>query len=108
MTGNLHVVVGVELDCALISIKVRGAVRGANVRALFALMRRANSTMPGIDLVLDLTAAVIEPAALDQLRCCEAAHRLPAEIDPAQQEMALKVLPEAGRILEREALGLAA
>jgi hypothetical protein len=108
MIGNLNVVVSVELDCALMRIEVRGTVTDINVCALYALIRRANSTMPGIDLILDLSAVAIEPTALEQLRSCEAAHRLPMEIDPGQQDMQLKVIPEAGRGLDRTVLGLAA
>jgi hypothetical protein len=75
---------------------------------IYALIRRANFTRPGIDLILDLTAAVLEPAALEQLRGCEGSHRLPAEVDPAQQDMQLKVIPEADRGVDRTLLGLAA
>jgi hypothetical protein len=104
----LNVVVGVDLDCALMRIKVDGLVTDVNIRALYALIRRANSTIPGIELLLDLTAALIEPAALEQLRSCEAAHRLPAEMDPGQQDMHLKVLPESGHGTDQMALELAA
>jgi hypothetical protein len=96
MTGNLEVVVGVDLDCALMRIEVRGLVTNSNLRTLYALIGRANSTVPGIELILDLTAALIEPAAMEKLRSCEATHRLPAETDPAQQDMQLTVLPESG------------
>lgn len=41
-----------------------------NIRAPYALMRRANSTGPGTRLILDLTVAVIEAASLEQLRSC--------------------------------------
>jgi hypothetical protein len=108
MTGNLNVAVKVELDCALMRIEVHGEVTDTNICALYALIRRANSTRPGIDLILDLTAAVIEAAALDQLRSCEGSHRLPAEVDPAQQDMQLKVIPEAGRGMDRTVLWLVA
>jgi hypothetical protein len=108
MTGNLKVVVSVDLDCASMRIGVRGTVTDGNVCALYALIRRANSTLPGINLVLDLTAVVIEPAALNQLRSCERAHRLPAEVDPAQQDLLLTVIPEPGRGAGRTALELAA
>lgn len=108
MTGNLNVVVRVDLDWALMRIEVRGTVTKVNICALYALIRRANSTRPGIDLILDLTAVAIEPAAMEQLRNCEAAHRLPAEVDPAQRDMQLKVIPEAGRGIDRNVLGLAA
>ena len=108
MTGNLEVVVGVDLECALMRIGVSGLVTDSNLRALYAVIRRANSAVPGIDLILDLTAALIEPAALEQLRSCEAAHRLPAEMDPGQQDMHLKVLPESGHGTDQMALELAA
>lgn len=108
MTGNLNVVVRVELDCALMRIEVRGTVTKVNICALYALIRRANSTRPGIDLILDLTAVAIEPAVMEQLRSCEAAHRLPAEIDPAQPDLQLTVIPEVGRGMDRTVLGLAA
>lgn len=108
MTGKLNVVVGMDVDFALMRIEVRGMVTKVNVRALYALIRRANITLPGIDLIMDLSAAVVEPAALEQLRDCERSHRLPADVDPAQQNMQLKVMPEAGRGMDRTALGLAA
>jgi hypothetical protein len=108
MTGNLEVVVGVDVDCALIHIEAQGMVKHTNTCALYALIRRANSTIPGISLILDLTAVVFEPAALEQLRGCEANHRLPLEMDPTQQDMQLKVIPESGKGPNRPALGLAA
>lgn len=108
MTGNLKVVIGVDLDCALIRIEAQGVVTHNNTCTLYALIRRANSTIPGIGVILDLTAAVIEPAALEQLRGCETNHRLPLEIDPTQQDMQLKVIPESGKGSNRPALGLAA
>lgn len=108
MTENLSVVVGVDLDCALMRIEARGMVTSTNVRALYALIRRATSTLPGVGVVMDLTAAVIEPSALEQLRGCERAHRLPVEMDPAQQDVQLTVLPEPGRGPNRAAHRLAA
>jgi hypothetical protein len=48
MTGKLNVVVSVDVDFALTRIEVRGMVTELNVRALYALIRRANITLPGL------------------------------------------------------------
>jgi len=77
-------------------IGVSGLVTDSNLRALYAVIRRANSAVPGIDLILDLTAALIEPAAMEKLRRCEVTRSLPTEVDPARQDMRLTVLPESG------------
>ena len=45
--------------------------------------------------MLDVSHAVVEPAALEQLQECSASHHLPRSIDPLQSECQLSVLTPA-------------
>jgi len=45
--------------------------------------------------VVDVSHAVVEPAALEQLRECSASHHLPPAIDPLQAECQLSIVGPA-------------
>lgn len=63
------VLVQVDLDGRHVRLVVSGCVTELNHRALCPLVRRARTLVPGIAVVVDLTAAHhVEPAAVDLLR----------------------------------------
>ena len=70
-------------------------------------MKRANHLREGLRLVVDVSHAWVEPAALEQLQACSESHHLPAAIDPLQSECRLRVLAPAA-VPVNKALRLAA
>lgn len=92
MNGKLKVLMHMDLEGARARISVRGVVTARNVVALYALTKRTNALVPGLEIALDLTAAAARPDALDQLRESAAAGHLPASVDPGQSDCRLRVL----------------
>ncbi|MGX5358225.1 hypothetical protein [Kocuria sp. KH4] len=69
MEPKIAVVVQVDLDGRQVRIVVTGAVTEINQRGLRPLIGRARRLVPGIRVVVDLSAAEsVEPAAMDLLR----------------------------------------
>lgn len=69
MHHKLSVLVQVDLDGKHVRLVVTGCVTELNHRALCPLVRRARSLVPGIAVIVDVTAARhVEPAAVDLLR----------------------------------------
>ncbi|CAH0268016.1 hypothetical protein SRABI26_03580 [Arthrobacter sp. Bi26] len=68
-----------------------------SLQALYVVVKRANHLREGLHLVVDVSHAVVEPAALEQLRECSASHHLPATIDPLQSECQLSIVAPAER-----------
>ncbi|SDP24750.1 hypothetical protein SAMN04487914_10687 [Arthrobacter sp. ok909] len=66
-----------------------------SLQALYVVVKRANHLKEGLRLVLDVSHARVEPAALEQLRECSASHHLPAAIDPLQSECQLSIVAPA-------------
>ncbi|BCW72587.1 hypothetical protein NicSoilB8_36310 [Arthrobacter sp. NicSoilB8] len=66
-----------------------------SLQALYVVVKRANHLKEGLRLVLDVSHARVEPAALEQLRECSASHHLPAAIDPQQAECQLSIVAPA-------------
>jgi hypothetical protein len=57
------------------------------------VVKRANALKEGLDLELDITKALVDPEALEQLQDCSRTHHLPAKIDPHQSHCSIHVLP---------------
>lgn len=69
MEPKIAVVVQVDLDGRQVRIVVTGVVTGINQRGLCPVIGRARRLVPGIRVVVDLSAAEsVEPAAVDLLR----------------------------------------
>ena len=68
MDPKLRVVIRFNIDRRQVRILVRGRVTEQNSRVLYVLARRANGTLPGLEVVLDLHQAKITPEALSGLR----------------------------------------
>ena len=53
-----------------------------SVQALYVLARRANSLVPALALVLDVSGTQVSPDALEELPACSGAAHLPVRINP--------------------------
>jgi hypothetical protein len=87
--------VRVDLECSSAHIEVRGLVSGWNIRALYVLAKRANSIVPGLEVVFDLAGANVKPEALKQLNMCRESRHLPVVVDPMQADFRLNIIPPA-------------
>jgi hypothetical protein len=97
MNDKLSILVRVDLDCARAQVATKGHVTSQSIKALDTVMKRANALMDGLAMEIDMTRALVEPAALEQLHACSRSHHLPEHIDPFQAECRLSILaPEDG------------
>ncbi|PVZ61283.1 hypothetical protein C9424_01915 [Arthrobacter sp. H-02-3] len=95
MNHKLRVLVRLDLDCGQAEVAAQGHVTARSLQALYVVVKRANHLKEGLHLVLDISHARVEPAALEQLRECSASHHLPPAIDPLQSECQLSILAPA-------------
>jgi hypothetical protein len=63
-----------------------------SIQGLYDVMKRANSLTADMTLELDMTRALTEPDALEELRACSRSHHLPARVDPLQADYRLSIL----------------
>ncbi|MDN3482171.1 hypothetical protein QMA10_09600 [Arthrobacter sp. APC 3897] len=77
MDPKLRVTARFDIDLRQVRLVVRGRVTEQNSRVLYVLARRANATLPGLNVVLDLHLASIAPAALSSLRLSSETGALP-------------------------------
>lgn len=68
MEPKLRVAIQFGIDLRQVRLVVRGRVTEQNSKVLYVLARRANATLPGLLVVLDLHLATITAAALTELR----------------------------------------
>jgi len=111
LNDKLRVLVRLDLDCGQAEVAAQGHVTAKSLQALYVVVKRANHLKEGLRLVVDVSNAWVEPAALEQLQECSASHHLPAAIDPLQSECKISVLAPAGDTpisTRAKALGLAA
>ncbi len=92
MEPKLRVTVRFGLDVRQVRLVVRGRVTEQNSKVLYVLVRRANATLPGLDVVLDLHLATITEAALTELRSSSETGALPLLSGPAQETLAPRQL----------------
>jgi hypothetical protein len=95
LNHKLRVLVRLDLDCGQAEVAAQGYVTARSLQALYVVVKRANHLKEGLRLVLDVSHAVVEAAALEQLRACSASHHLPAAIDPLQAECQLSIVAPA-------------
>jgi hypothetical protein len=105
---KLSVMVRVDLDCAQAQVAAEGHVTMENVRGLYAVMKRANSITAGLRIEIDMTGALVEPDALEQLRDCSRSHHLPAHVDPLQSDYRFSILAPEDAQARAAVLALAA
>lgn len=97
-----------DLECSHARIEIRGSVDVRNVQALYVVAKRTNAIMPGLDIVLDLKRATVQPEVMAQLLKYAAARQLPTKIDPGQSECRLSVSASAAPAQTPSSLALAA
>jgi hypothetical protein len=97
MEGDkLKVLVRMDVDCNSARIEVKGNVDSLNIRALYAVARRAASLAPGLGTVLDLGKASATSHALDELLGCAELQALPANAGPDPVPCNLSVVVPKG------------
>ncbi|MFD1211048.1 hypothetical protein ACFQ36_03195 [Arthrobacter sp. GCM10027362] len=104
----MKALVQLDIDGSQARIEIRGSVDTRNVKALYILARRANSLAPGLDIVLDLKRATVQPEAMEQLLECSEARQLPRRVDPDQFECRLSITPAARLVRTPAGVALAA
>lgn len=92
MEPKLRVAVRFGIDLRQVRLVVRGRVTEQNSKVLYVLARRANATLPGLDVVLDLHLATITTAALTQLRNSSETGALPLISGQAEETLAPRQL----------------
>lgn len=92
LTDKLKVLVRLDLDCGKAEVAAQGHVTAQNLQALYVVVKRANHLKEGLRLVVDVSHAHVEPAAMEQLQACSKSHHLPTSIDPLQAECNLSIL----------------
>jgi hypothetical protein len=105
VNSKLNIVIRVDLDHAKALVIAKGHVTVHSVNALYVVVKRANSIKQGLNLELDISRAVVDDEALEQLQACSETHHLPARIDPYQKPCTISVLaPRRQHITSRPAL----
>jgi hypothetical protein len=92
LNSKLNIVVRVDLDHAKALVIAKGHITVHSVNALYVVAKRANSIKQGLYLELDVSHAVVDDEALEQLQACSQTHHLPALIDPYQKPCDISVL----------------
>jgi hypothetical protein len=95
LNDKLRVLVRLDLDCGEAEVAAQGHVTARSLQALYVVVKRANHLKEGLRLVVDVSHARVEPAAMEQLQACSESHHLPAAIDPMQSECQLSIVPPA-------------
>lgn len=89
---KLNVVVGLDSELNSALIGVRGAVTADNLGALYAVVRRTNSFLAGMEIVLDLSGTTAEAVALEGIRASVRTGLLPPASDPAGAPCRLRLI----------------
>ena len=92
MNDKLSVLVRVDLECAQAQVAARGHVTVQNIQALYVVVKRANSLLEGLVTEVDISHAMVDPVALEQLQASSRSHHLPERIDPLQAECRFSVV----------------
>jgi hypothetical protein len=92
LNDKLRVLVRVDLDCGQAEVAAQGHVTAQSIQALYVVVKRANHLKEGLDVVVDVSHAKVDTAALEQLRECSKTHHLPTSIDPFQSECKLRIV----------------
>jgi hypothetical protein len=95
MTDKLSVLVRVDLECAQAQVAARGHVTVHNIQALYVVVKRANALLDGLVTEVDVSHALVDAAAWEQLRASSQSHHLPERIDPLQSECRFSVVGPA-------------
>ncbi len=77
MEPKLRVVIKLDIDGRQVRLEVRGRVTVQNSKVLYVLARRANTAVPGLDVVLDLRKARVGAEAMAGLNRCSETGKVP-------------------------------
>jgi hypothetical protein len=108
MHEKLSVLVRVDLECAQAQVAARGHVTVQNVQALYVVVKRANALLDGLVTEVDVSHAMVDPVALEQLRESSRSRHLPERIDPLQAECRFSVVAPDDSATLAASMGLAA
>jgi hypothetical protein len=108
MNDKLSVLVRVDLECAQAQVAARGHVTVQNVQALYVVVKRANALLDGLVTEVDVSHAMVDPAALEQLRASSRSRHLPQRIDPLQADCRFSVVAHDDTAAHAAPLRLAA
>lgn len=95
LNDKLKVLVRIDLECGQAEVAAQGHVTAKSLQALYVVVKRANHLKEGLLLVVDVSHARVEPAAMEQLQACSESRHLPAAIDPMQSECRLSIVAPA-------------
>jgi hypothetical protein len=95
LNDKLKVLVRLDLDYGQAEVAAQGHVTARSLQALYVVVKRANHLREGLRLVVDVSHARVEPAAMEQLQACSESRHLPAAIDPMQSECKLSIVAPA-------------
>ncbi|BCW45373.1 hypothetical protein StoSoilB5_25570 [Arthrobacter sp. StoSoilB5] len=85
-------VVKLEPDYPAACLIVRGHISTQNIPVIFAVVRRVNTAVPGVDISVDLSLASITAEALGQLKEVSRNGMLPLATDPARVPCHVRIL----------------
>jgi hypothetical protein len=80
---KLRVLVSLDSNLDSAQVNVRGSVTVTNLCALYAILRRTNEFMPGMDISVDLSLAHTCPEAVRELKATARNRVLPVAAIPA-------------------------
>ncbi|MEQ4564866.1 hypothetical protein [Paenarthrobacter sp. CAP02] len=80
---KLSVVVRVDVDGEQIQIAATGHVTAQSLQGLYPVIQRTRSLGGGLGVEMDLTDAMVDPEALDQLKVYAELHEMPVKLNPA-------------------------
>jgi len=92
-SDKLSVVVRVDLDGSQIQIAATGHVTVSSLQALYPIVQRTSSLSRGLGVEVDLSQALVEPDALEQLQGYAKFHEMPIRIDSARADRNITVMP---------------
>lgn len=100
VNDKLRVLVRLDLDCGEAEVAAQGHVTAQSLQALYVVVKRANHLRKGLRLVVDVSHANVEPAAMEQLQASSKCQHLPASIDPFQSRCNLRIRPPVASAAE--------
>lgn len=92
-SDKLSVVVRVDLEGAQIQIAATGHVTTSSLQALYPIIQRTSSLSRGLGVEVDLSQALVEPDALEQLQGYASVHELTVRADAARADRNITVMP---------------
>ncbi|WP_423182927.1 hypothetical protein [Arthrobacter sp. NyZ413] len=102
-SDRLSVVVRVDLDGEQIQIAATGHVTSSSLQGLYPIVQRTSRLADGLGIEVDLSRALVDPDALEQLEGYARIHELPVRVEYAPADDTVAILPS--RIGDPRTLG---